>query len=93
MTRRKQPRDPNAKAQTPEVRRDGSDLVKAIQTTRDRIRRQVEANPVLRRQLYEDDENSLDGLTREIVDELRQFLNIARPARAKARKSRKGKKP
>ena len=69
-----------------------SEIVDFIQAAQDRIRQQIEADPLLWRQVYEGDDDSLDGLTKDMVDELRQFLNIPKPARAKVERPRKGTK-
>jgi len=76
----------------PALREDANGIVEAIQATQESMRRRIEADPVLRQQLYEDHDASLDGLKREIVKELRQFLNIPKPGRTRAKQPRKGRK-
>lgn len=77
---------------TPEPCEGVSEIVELIRATQERIRRQVEADPLVRSQLYEDNGGPADGLTRDIVKDLREFLNIPKPARAKGKKPRKGGK-
>lgn len=93
MTPRKRTRPSEAIPQTHGMRNDGSDLVKVIQATQDRIRRKIDADPLLREQVYGNKDGSMDGLTKDMVKELRRFLNVPKPARAKAKKPRRGKKP
>lgn len=66
------------------------DIGDMIGACRDRVLRIVEADPVLHAQVYGDD-RSMDGLTRDIIKDIRRFLNLPKPVRPKRKKPRVSK--